>query len=58
MARKLRRSVVVGGTLVPAGTAETPDLAKAVTNDAAWEGKAEKESKDSGEAKQSRSRKR
>lgn len=41
MARKLRRSVVVGGTLVPAGTAETPELAKVVTNPAAWDGKAE-----------------
>lgn len=58
MARKLRRSVVVGGTLVPAGTAETPDLAKAVTNESAWEGKAEKESKGSEPAKSSRSRKR
>ena len=40
MARALRRSVIVGEVTYPAGTPETPELAKQIPNPQAWEGDA------------------
>lgn len=42
MARLLRRTVVTGGVTYPAGTKETADLKKAISNPKAWEGEADK----------------
>lgn len=43
MARRLRRTVVAGGVVHPAGTTETAALLKAIANPRAWEGESDPE---------------
>lgn len=48
MGRVLNQTVLAGGVVYPAGTAETKELAEKITNPAHWTGEASSESTDTG----------